>query len=186
MSGHRTSYPFRKSRTLAWVPVVICAALLVVPALAQDSTQAPSAPGAQDGDPPESSTAAPGFRPGLVHELGRWLEEGAAKLKTGIRDARDRLDQLGSDSRDAAKEAAAAVPSLPTSVTARERCLAAPNGAPDCQAAAETLCRGKGFRSGRSLDTQTEQKCSARVLLSGRSPNNHCSTEIFVTRAICQ
>ena len=72
-------------------------------------------------------------------------------------------------------------------VTGRARCETAPNGAPDCIAAATSVCRGKGFQTGKSLDTQSEQKCPARVLLSGRAPNHaECPTEIFVTRAMCQ
>jgi hypothetical protein len=108
------------------------------------------------------------------------LEERATRLKTGI-------GQLGGEAGDASKDAAGAAPSWPTAFSARERCLTAPNGAPDCQSAVETLCRGKGYKTGRLLDTQTEQKCPARLLLSGRSPNDKdCSTEIFVTRAICR
>jgi hypothetical protein len=62
------------------------------------------------------------------------------------------------------------------------------NGAPDCQTAAATFCRGKGFQAGKSLDTQSEQKCtSGRFLLEGRAPtSSECPTQIFVTRAMCQ
>jgi hypothetical protein len=71
-------------------------------------------------------------------------------------------------------------------VIARERCAVAQNGAPDCQAAAAAACRGKGFQTGKSLDTQSEHKCPAQVLLKGRAPNDaECPTEIFVTRAVC-
>jgi hypothetical protein len=39
----------------------------------------------------------------------------------------------------------------------------------------------------RSLDTQSAQKCPARVWLSGRLPaENECPLETFVTRAVCQ
>jgi hypothetical protein len=63
----------------------------------------------------------------------------------------------------------------------------AQNGAPDCQTAALTFCRGKGFQTGKTLDTQSEQKCPTKLLLEGRAPNNtECPTEIFVTRAMCQ
>ena len=50
-----------------------------------------------------------------------------------------------------------------------------------------TLCQGKGFQTGKSLDTQSERKCPARLLLERRVPNDtECPTEIFVTRAVCQ
>jgi hypothetical protein len=88
-----------------------------------------------------------------------------------------------------AKDATDAVVGLPNAriVIARERCAVAQNGAPDCQAAAAAACRGKGFQTGKSLDTQSEHKCPVQVLLKGRAPNDaECPTEIFVTRAVCQ
>jgi hypothetical protein len=168
---------------------------------AQAPIQAPSqmpsqAPSQTPGQPPsDPATAAPdqAFRPGFIDALGRWLEEGASKLKSGVQGAQEKVDQLGSQARDAAKEATKeatgsvlALPGL-RPVTARERCALAQNGAPDCQAAAITLCRGKGFQTGKSLDTQTEQKCSGKFLLEGRAPNaTDCPPEMFVTRAMCQ
>jgi hypothetical protein len=72
-------------------------------------------------------------------------------------------------------------------ITGRERCIAAPGGGSDCQVAADTVCRGKGFQGGKSLDTQSEQKCPTKLLLEGRAPNDaECPTTIFVTRAMCQ
>ena len=99
------------------------------------------------------------------------------------------MDQLADQTRDAAKDATGAVIGLPNAriVPVRERCPVAGNGGPDCQAAATTACRGKGFGTGKSLDTQSEQKCPAQVLLTGRAPNDgECKTETFVTRALCQ
>src|SRR5467141_4003615 len=68
--------------------------------------------------------------------------------------------------RDAASDATGAVMGLPNTriVPVRERCAVAGNGGPDCQAAATAACRGKGFSTGKSLDTQSEQKCPAQVL----------------------
>src|SRR5262249_27796587 len=89
----------------------------------------------------------------------------------------------------AAKDATDAVVGLPNArmVTLRERCAVAQNGAPDCQAAAAAACRGKGFQTGKSLDTQSEHKCPAQVLLKGRAPSDaERPTELFVTRAVCQ
>jgi hypothetical protein len=142
-----------------------------------------SNPGANPGSSP------PAFQPGFIDAVGRWFEEGASKLKSGVQGAREQVDQLGSKAREAAKDATGAVGSLPgaRAVTARERCAPSANGAPDCQTAAVTLCRGKGFQTGKSLDTQTEQKCSGKFLLEGRAPNAaDCPTELFVTRAMCQ
>jgi hypothetical protein len=77
---------------------------------------------------------------------------------------------------------------LPSSmVTGRARCIAAANGAPDCLAATEALCKSKGFTAGNSLDIQSAQRCKAHVWLSGRAAEpTDCTTESFVTRAVCR
>jgi hypothetical protein len=128
-------------------------------------------------------------QPNLVETFGRWLDQGTTKFRTDMQGAHETFDKLGNQTRDAAKDASDAMIGLPNAriVTARERCAAARNGSPDCQAAVDTFCRGKGFQTGKSLDTQSELKCPAKVLLEGRSPNDaECRTEIFVTRAVCQ
>ena len=99
------------------------------------------------------------------------------------------FDQFAKETRDVAKDATDAVMGLPNAriVTVRERCAAAQNRAPDCQAAAVAACRGKGFQTGKTVDIQSEHKCPAQVLLKGRAPNDaECSIETFVTRAVCQ
>ncbi len=66
----------------------------------------------------------------------------------------------------------------------REICPRSANGAPDCQAGAEKLCQSKGYKSGKSLNTDTAFTCSARqARAEGRKP---CSNEHFVTSAFCQ
>lgn len=138
---------------------------------------------------PPSSPPNPGQQPGLIETFGRWLEGGTTRFKSDMQGAQEAFDKLGSQTFDAAKHATGAVIGLPNArvVAARERCAPAPNGSPDCQAAADALCRGKGFQSGKSLDTQSELKCPAKVLLERRTPNEaNCPTEIFVTRAMCQ
>jgi hypothetical protein len=192
-----------------------CALLLLDPALAQE-TQAPTAPTSQaPGQPPSQapnqvpsqapgllpSLAVPGLfppppllpnlspQPGLIETFGRWLDEGTTKFKSDMQSAQETFDKLGNQTFDAAKDATGAVIGLPNArvVSARERCAPAQNGSPDCQAAAETLCRGKGFQSGKSLDTQSELKCPGKILLERRTPSEgECPTEIFVTRAMCQ
>jgi hypothetical protein len=72
-------------------------------------------------------------------------------------------------------------------VTGRSVCPVAGNGAPDCKAASDRLCKDKGYKDGKSLDIETAEKCSAKVYLSGRTgAPGECRTENFVTRAICQ
>jgi hypothetical protein len=156
------------------------------PPAAQPPATQPPAP-----EPPNAD-----YQPGFIDAFGRFIGESAAKLNSQIKSTNETLGGIGSQTSDAAKgavgtakDAAGTIMGLPNAriVTGRERCAAAPNGAPDCRAAADAACRSKGFASGRSLDTQSAQKCPARVWLSGRMPaEGDCSLETFVTRAVCQ
>ena len=187
------------SSVLAPASAGLGALLLVVAALAQDvqpvqpgqSVQPaqPQAAPASEPAPPPAVAPGPSFQPGFIDAFGRLLEQGAAKFKSDMQGAQENFDKLGKEARDAAKDATSGFVGLPGArvVSGRELCATAPNGAPDCLAAAASVCRGKGFQTGKSLDTQSEQKCPARLLLSGRPPNDtDCATEIYVTRAMCQ
>ena len=175
------------SAAVACALVAACVVLLAVSVLAQEVRPPTDIPIAAN--PPAASEPNSTPRPGLVDAVGRWLEDGTTKLKSDFQGAQQTLDQLADQTRDAAKDATGTVMGLPNAriVPVRERCPVAGNGGPDCQAAATTACRGKGFGTGKSLDTQSEQKCPAQVLLTGRAPNDgECKTETFVTRALCQ
>jgi hypothetical protein len=172
-------------RAAASVPALALGACLVLADFGRAQDNGPLT----DGTPPAAAT--PGSnQPGVFDTFSRWLEEGAQKFKANMQRAQEQLDKLGSQARETTKEATGAVAGLPNTriVIAREQCATAPNGAADCQAAATTLCRDKGFTTGKSLDTQTEQKCkSGRFLIEGRAPSSsECPTHIFVTRAMCQ
>jgi hypothetical protein len=177
---------------VARATVAACAVFLLVPALAQEARPPAEIPSQNAGaaaanPPPAAPNSMPG--PSLVDTIGRWFDDGTTKFKSNLQGAQQSFDEFADQTRDAAKDATDAVMGLPNAriVTVRERCAAAQNGAPDCQAAAATACRGKGFQTGKSVDTQSEHKCPAQVLLKGRAPNDaECSTEIFVTRAVCQ
>jgi hypothetical protein len=165
---------------------------VVSPLLPVPST-APKPPAAQ---PPAAQPPAANYQPGFIDVFGRFIGDSAAKLGSQLRSANETLGDIGSQTGEAAKgavgsarNAADAIIGLPNAriVTGRERCTAAANGAPDCRAAADTACRSKGFASGKILDTQSAQKCPARVWLSGRLPaEGDCVLETFVTRAVCQ
>jgi hypothetical protein len=177
---------------VARATVAACAVFLLVPALAQEARPPAEIPSQNAGaaaanPPPAAPNSMPG--PSLVDTIGRWFDDGTTKFKSNLQGAQQSFDEFADQTRDAAKDATDAVMGLPNAriVTVRERCAAAQNGAPDCQAAAAAACRGKGFQTGKSVDTQSEHKCPAQVLLKGRAPNDaECSTEIFVTRAVCQ
>jgi hypothetical protein len=90
---------------------------------------------------------------------------------------------------EATKNAATAIVKLPNTrvVEVHERCAKAPNGAPDCEAAAAAGCRGKGFAGGHPLDVRTMEKCDTTALQAGQIPGQHeCPIEAVVTRAVCQ
>jgi hypothetical protein len=146
--------------------VDLTALLLTGPAMAQQEQPAPAAP-----DAPATET-----QPGYITQFGSWLN-------------RPLTTEAAKDAANATLDVATSIIRLPGTrlVAGRHRCEPAPNGAPDCQAAASSLCRARGFQTGRSLDMQSEQKCPASVWLSGSSPaEGECGTEHYVTRAVCQ
>jgi hypothetical protein len=173
------------------VTLSACLALLAISARAQEMKQETKPETKQESKSAADSTPATqsASQPGFIDAVGRWVQDGAGQFKSNMQGAQDRLEQLGRQAQETTKSVTGAVVTLPNArlVTAQERCLAAPNGAPDCNAAATTLCRSKGFQLGKIVDTKTEQKCSGRFLLEGRPPNSSdCATEIFVTKAVCQ
>lgn len=90
---------------------------------------------------------------------------------------------------DVAKGTADAIGRLGTSriIAGREVCATAPNGAPDCRAAAQALCRANGFNTGNSVDYVTAEKCPAQAYQGGRMPAaGECPLEHVVIRALCQ
>jgi hypothetical protein len=196
--------------------VAVCALLVALSALTSNARTEPQlgvvAPAAQPPAAEQPAAQPPAAEPrGFIDAFGRFIGESAAKLDSQIKSTNEALGSLGSQTTDAAKDvakdavdtardvakdavgtakdAAGALIALPSAriVTGRERCATAANGAPDCRTAADAACRGKGFAAGRSLDTQSTQKCPARVWLSGRPPQDgDCQLETFVTRAVCQ
>lgn len=72
-------------------------------------------------------------------------------------------------------------------VSGRSVCPMAANGTPDCQSAADRLCQGKGYKQGKSLNTDAAETCSAKVLIPGRQRKpDDCRTDTYVTSALCQ
>ena len=165
-------------------------------ALAQLNVQPPQAQAPQAQPPPAAPQPAPQAPPkkeGFFDAVGRWWDQSAAdfdanlkKMKTQIEQANDRNAQAARDAVTATKEATDALVKFPTTriVEGRERCTNAPNGSPDCGAAAETICKGKGFKSGTSANIESARKCSARALLTHNE--DACVNETIVTRAACQ
>jgi hypothetical protein len=134
----------------------------------------PVAPG-PDG-PPSSS------RPGLIDKLGDWLRDSAEGVSSGLKDTQQRIQDINKGTLDT-------LTSIPVAglASGRSLCPRSANGAPDCYAATEKLCKEKGYTTGRSLDTESAETCNPRIFLPGyqRKPGD-CRTDTFVTRAACQ
>ena len=146
----------------------------------------PAAPDITPSQPAPAVTPAPvkpTRNPGFVEELGKLWKDSASRLSSGWKGSQKTLEDFNAKTKDAT-ESLTRVQSV---TTGRAACPMTANGAPDCNVAAEKLCKGKGFKSGKSLDIETAEKCSAKVYLSGRTgAPGECRTENFVTRAICQ
>ena len=142
-----------------------------------------------------ASAAKPNEITGFFGAIGRWFDQQADKMNSTFSDTRKNIENFGHEAGVAAKSTAAgakdaadAVARIPTArvVTGHEKCVNAPNGAPDCVAAAVTMCKAKGFELGKSMDMTTAQVCPPKVLLSGRNSGPECRNETFVSRALCQ
>lgn len=182
--------------------------LLTHLAAAQQQTVPPSEPA------PPAVVPQPRPEPrGFFEAIGRWFDEGTAGFRSHVAGARTSIDEFnqraeetrksigdsaveisknavgaGVSAADVTRDAVGAVAKLPLSrvVQGRERCMTAPNGAPDCVAAAETLCRKQGFTTGKSVDYTSAESCPVRSYLGGKQTENECTSITFISRAMCQ
>lgn len=144
--------------------------------------------------PPEAaSPAAPAPSPGLIGTIGNWIGRSTDEVVTRFKGASPppaAPAPAANPPEAAAPAPGAAEPALPALpgrlVSGRVLCATAANGAPDCKAAADALCRSKGLGSGRSLGSETAENCPVQVLLTGKRSPGDCKMETFVTRAVCQ
>lgn len=134
---------------------------------------------------------------GKAEDIGKTSSEtakGAAKeaVKGAVdvsKDAAAATKEALKGALDVGKDAASAVVKLPNTrlVEMHERCDKAPNGAPDCAAAAAGGCRAKGFSGGKFLDVVSADNCPPPTLSSQAKPLvGECPVDTFVTRAVCQ
>jgi hypothetical protein len=158
---------------------------------APSSAPATSSP-ANAATPPQSQSAVDALGT-WVQQSGQWMQQGVTNMGAGfgqmVGAIGGQADQATRNAADAARNAATSVSKLPnTGITAgNERCVIAPNGAPDCRVAAETLCRAKGYASGTSVDFLTVENCPPRWRTSRRdAPEGVCTMEHYVTKALCQ
>lgn len=137
--------------------------------------------------------AKPREEPGFFEGIAAWFDRNVGGAFQG---AGKEVENFGREAGvaakttvDGAKDAAGAVARIPAArvMSGHEKCRNAPNGAPDCVAAAERLCKTKGFESGKSVDMTTAEVCPAKVMLQGRTGTpGECRDETFVSRALCQ
>jgi hypothetical protein len=141
-------------------------------------------PAPQATEPSPPAPEPPRGNPGLVEEIGKLLKDTASGLSSTLPSPKETLDNLNTGAKDTSDGLKRIAPLSPqVMVSGRALCPAAANGAPDCKAGAERLCREKGYKEGSSVDVETAQKCSAKAYLAGQDA---CRTENFVTRAVCQ
>lgn len=176
IAGYRAA---RAARGVVVTLLFVCCAVIA-------EAQAPAPPAAQ---PPARQ------EPGVLESIGRWLDRQSSNLTSSFKDAGKGVQNFGREAGTAAqttvegaKDAAGAVVRIPAArvVTGHEVCKVAPNGAPDCVAAATAMCKARGFENGTSADMTTADVCPAKVYLSGRNSGPECRTETFVSRALCQ
>ena len=147
----------------------------------------PAQPAPQQAEPPAASPAQE-ENPGLFNEIGKLIEK-SKSLLPDLKSPGEAIDDLNTRAKDAAKDAGDSLSRLKpsTMVSGRAACVVAANGAPDCKAGADRLCQTKGFKEGKSLDTDAAEKCSPKVYIPGRKREpGDCKTENYVIKALCQ
>jgi hypothetical protein len=166
--------------------LVIAAGAAWPQAASPPSSLAVQAP-AQQAVPQQAEPAAPPPQesPGLFNELGKMFD----KLPT-LKGTQETIEDFNTRARDAARDASDNLARLakPSSMVAgRMICPVSSNGAPDCKLGADKLCQSKGFKEGNSLNTNSAETCSAKVLIPGRTRKpDDCRTDNYVTSALCQ
>jgi hypothetical protein len=145
--------------------------------------------------PPQQSQPAPSpsppreENPGLLNDMGRLFEKSLSILPT-LKSPQETIDDLNSRAKDAARDASDSLSRLakPSSmVSGRMICPVSANGAPDCKLGADKLCQSKGFKEGKSLNSNSAETWSAKVLIPGRTRKpDDCRTDNYVTQALCQ
>ena len=164
-------------RTASGIATAVAVALLTMPALAQNQTQ------------PQQSD-------GPLSAVGRWFSESFASIGSHFRDAEQGVTKFRNEAGVAAKktgtavkDAADAVTKLPTTrvLAGHQKCTVSANGAPDCDDAADRLCKRRGFASGQTVDITSARECPLQVTLGQREARiGECKNVTFVSRAMCQ
>jgi hypothetical protein len=169
------------------VLAMVAALLLMAADADSQQVQAPSL-GVQEQPPaaPQAQPAPPPENPGLINEMSKLID----KIRPSIKSPGETLDDLNARAKDAAKDAGETISRLAkpgSMVSGRMVCPPGADRTPDCKAGADKLCQGKGYKEGKSLNTDSAETCSAKVLIPGRQRKpDDCRTDTYVTTALCQ
>jgi hypothetical protein len=146
--------------------------------------QSPQLPAPQP-SAPQGEPARP-ENPGLINEVGKLF----GRIMPPMKSPSETIDDLNTRAKDAATDAGNALSRLAkpgSMVSGRVICPVMANGTPDCKLGADRLCQSKGYKDGKSLNTDSAQTCSAKVLIPGRARKpDDCHTDNYVTTALCQ
>ena len=169
----------------------------------------PQVPDQQQLAPPQQTPSAGAQQqPGVFQQWGRWWDQSITNMNQSMTNMNnswkdtfkstltpswpDTSKSTSEAAADMAKGAAAAADAMNKFGTTHLIagpivCPLAPNGAPDCRAAAVQLCKQHGYKTGSSVDYVTAEKCPAEVTIAGRRPEGgECPIEHTVTKALCQ
>jgi hypothetical protein len=179
----RTSQLLQPLRASALTVILLSTISMLTAGAAWPQTSPPPSPPTQAA--PAPTPPAEPENPGLISELGKLLH----KLPP-LKSPSETFGDLNERAKDATKGATEALTNFarPSSmVSGRAICPVSANGAPDCKAAADKLCQDKGYKEGKSLTMDSAEKCSAKVLIPGRTRKpDDCRTDNYVTAALCQ
>ena len=96
------------------------------------------------------------------------------------------IDDLNARAKDAS-DSLSRLARPASMVSGRMICPVSANGSPYCKSGADKLCQSKGYKEGKSLNTDSAETCSAKVLIPGRARKpDDCRTDNYVTGALCQ
>ena len=130
----------------------------------------------------------------VFSDIGRWFDRSVTSIGDQFKSAGKGINQFNHEAGVAAKTTAGAAVDAADSVarisktrmvSGRQNCLVSDNGAPDCAAASDKLCKAKGMKSGTSLDVTSARECPTRAILQ-KEARAECKDVTFVTRAVCQ
>ncbi len=117
--------------------------------------------------------------------MGKFFEKSLSILPT-LKSPGETIDDLNARAKDAG-ETLSRLAKPSSMVAGRMICPVSANGAPDCKLGADKLCQSKGFKEGNSLNTDSAESCSAKVLIPGRTRKpDDCRRDNYVTRALCR